>query len=280
MKTITTVTEMAALGRARRERCALVPTMGALHRGHLELVRLARATIGEAGDVTVSIFVNPLQFEAGADFEKYPRPEIADEEACRAAGVDVLFRPRVDEMYLPDRSVTVEETSLSAGLCGASRPGHFRGVCTVVSKLFHLVRPDIAIFGEKDFQQLALMRRLVRDLNFPIEIIGAPTVREGDGLALSSRNQYLNGQERKEATVLRRAALAVRAQVENGETSAAKLIALAEKMMGEIDSARVDYISMVDADTLQPLATVTPKALLALAVFIGKTRLIDNLRLG
>ncbi len=184
MKLCETTREIRELRPKEGRLRVLVPTMGALHRGHLELIRIAREAAGASGEVAVSIFVNPLQFEPGADFERYPRPESADEVACRAAGVDLLFRPTPNEMYFADRSVTVEEKSLSQTLCGRSRPGHFEGVCTVVTKLFHLLAPDAAVFGEKDFQQLAIIRRMVRDLNFPIEIIGAPTVREADGLAL------------------------------------------------------------------------------------------------
>ena len=180
MKIIRTVQEVQALAAPRRPRRVLVPTMGALHRGHLELIRLARDTAGTEGEVAVSIFVNPLQFEPGADYAKYPRPESADEDFCRQAGVDLLFRPSPAEMYFPDISVTVEENSLAETLCGNSRPGHFRGVCTVVTKLFHLLDPEAAVFGEKDFQQLAIIRRMVRDLNFPIEIIArADRARSG-----------------------------------------------------------------------------------------------------
>src|SRR6059058_166596 len=203
MKIIETVGEVQADARERTSRSVLVPTMGALHRGHLELLRVAREHAGKDGEVAVSIFVNPLQFEPGSDFEKYPRPESTDAKFCEDAGVNLLFRPR--EMYFDDRSVYVEETRLSAGLCGAARPGHFRGVCTVVTKLFNLLAPTAAVFGQKDYQQLAIIRRMVRDLNFPVEIIGVPTVREADGLALSSRNQYLSSEERAEATVLYRA---------------------------------------------------------------------------
>ncbi len=263
--------------RKRTGRCVLVPTMGALHRGHLELIRIAREHAGGEAEIAVSIFVNPLQFEPGADFEKYPRPESADEKVCRDAGVDVLFRPR--DMYFDDRSVYVEETALSAGLCGAARPGHFRGVCTVVAKLFNLLAPQAAVFGEKDYQQLAIVRRMVRDLNFPIEIIGAPTVREADGLALSSRNQYLSADERVQATVLSRAMTRVKELVHGGEKSVARLIDAAKGMIESAESARVDYISVVDADNLQPMETLRPNAVMALAVFIGITRLIDNLRL-
>src|SRR6266513_4187492 len=182
--------------------------MAALHRGHLELIRVARERAGRDGEVAVSIFVNPLQFEPGSDYKRYPRPEKEDEDFCRNADVDLLFRPTPNEMYFDDRSMFVEETSLSKTLDGKSRPGHFRGVCTVVAKLFNILAPDAAVFGKKDFQQLAIVRRMVRDLNFNIEIIGVPIVREEDGLAYSSRNQYLNPEERKQAAVLRRALLA------------------------------------------------------------------------
>jgi len=261
----------------RKAKSVLVPTMGALHRGHLELIRLARERAGNDGEVAVSIFVNPLQFEPGSDFEKYPRPQSADETFCADAGVNLLFRPR--EMYFDDRSVYVEETRLSAGLCGASRPGHFRGVCTVVAKLFHLLAPNAAVFGEKDYQQLAIIRRMVRDLNFPIEVIGVPTVREADGLALSSRNQYLNTDGRAAAPVLYQAMLRVKELAANGENSVTRLIDAARGVIESAKDARIDYISIVDRENLQPLETLRPNALIALAVFIGKTRLIDNLRL-
>src|SRR2546421_11407579 len=205
MKIIESTDAVQVCVRGRTGKSVLVPTMGALHRGHLELIRVAREHAGNDGEVAVSIFVNPLQFEPGSDFEKYPRPEPADEKFCEDAGVNLLFRPR--EMYFDDRSVYVEETRLSAGLCGAARPGHFRGVCTVVSKLFNLLAPTAAVFGQKDYQQLAIIRRMVRDLNFPVEIIGVPTVREADGLALSSRNQYLDAEERAAAPMLYQAML-------------------------------------------------------------------------
>src|SRR5438034_2701572 len=211
----------------------VVQTMGPLHRGHLELIRVAREHAGKDAEVAVSIFVNPLQFEPGSDFEKYPRPESTDEKFCEDAGVNLLFRPR--EMYFDDRSVYVEETRLSEGLCGAARPGHFRGVCTVVAKLFNLLAPNAAVFGEKDYQQLAIIRRIVRDLNFPIEIIGVPTVREADGLALSSRNQYLNADERAQATVLYRAMTRVRDLAEGGQKYVSELIDVAK---GVIKSAK------------------------------------------
>jgi pantoate--beta-alanine ligase len=255
----------------------LVPTMGALHKAHLELIRIAREHAGPDGEVAVSIFVNPLQFEPGSDYQGYPRPEKADEDFCREAGVDLLFRPPVGEMYFDDRSTFVEETSLSSVLEGKSRPGHFRGVCTVVAKLFNILTPDAAVFGEKDFQQLAIVRRMVRDLNFKIDIIAVPAVREEDGLACSSRNQYLNAEERKQAKVLHKALLAA---ANAGEKSARDIVDLARKVIGEAPLAQIDYVELVDAETLQPVEMVGPNSLLALAVFFGRTRLIDNIGLG
>jgi pantoate--beta-alanine ligase len=277
MRVIESTEAAQAHVRGRETESVLVPTMGALHRGHVELIRVAREHAGMDGEVAVSIFVNPLQFEPGSDFEKYPRPEAADEKLCEEAAVNLLFRPR--DMYFDNRSVYVEEITLSAGLCGAARPGHFRGVCTVVAKLFNLLAPTAAVFGEKDYQQLTIIRRMVRDLNFPIEIIGVPTVREADGLALSSRNQYLNTDERAQATVLYRAMTRVKELADRGQKSVRELIDVAKGVIASANSSRVDYISIVDADNLQPLETLRPNAVIALAVFIGKTRLIDNLRL-
>src|SRR5436853_4504957 len=268
MKIIESTDAAQVCVRGRTGKSVLVPTMGALHRGHLELIRVAREHVGNEGEVVVSIFVNPLQFEPGSDFGKYPRPEPMDEKFCADAGVNLLFRPR--ELYFDDRSVYVEETRLSAGLCGASRPGHFRGVCTVVAKLFNLLAPNAAVFGEKDYQQLAIIRRMVRDLNFPIEVIGVPTVREADGLALSSRNQYLNTDERTAAPVLYQAMLRVKELAAAGENSVTKLIDAARNMIASAKHARTDYINIVDAENLQPLETLRPNALIALAVFIGK----------
>ncbi|MDP9004213.1 MAG: pantoate--beta-alanine ligase [Verrucomicrobiota bacterium] len=261
------------------KRRVLVPTMGALHRGHLELVRIARAAAGKEGEVAVSIFVNPLQFAPGGDFEKYPRPEVEDDELCRGAGVDILFRPRADEMYANDFSFSIEENSLSSVLEGKSRPGHFRGVCTVVTKLFHILAPDAAVFGEKDFQQLAIIRRMVRDLNFRIEIIGAPTVRETDGLACSSRNQYLDMAERQQAPVLHAGLLEAARLSSRGERSASTIVGAARKIINRSQLARIDYLELVNADTLQPMETVEANSLIAVAAFFGKTRLIDNIRL-
>ena len=280
MKIITTIREAHALVAEGSARRVLVPTMGALHQGHVELMRAARQAAGTAGSVAVSIFVNPLQFEPGSDFERYPRSEADDAEICRAAGVDLLFRPDAGEMYLADRSVSVDETALSAALCGASRPGHFRGVCTVVAKLFHALMPHAAIFGEKDFQQLAIIRRMVRDLNFSTQIIAVPTVRESDGLAMSSRNRYLNAVERADATVLRQACLAACDLVAAGETKAANVLATVRKIVSTALHSKIDYVEVVDTHSLQPIEEIRPEATLALAVFIGQTRLIDNIRLA
>jgi pantoate--beta-alanine ligase len=277
MKIIITVTELRAHSRDPEKCRVLVPTMGALHAGHVSLIRIARDYAGPTGEVAVSIFVNPLQFEPGSDFSRYPRPETRDEEICRTEGVDLLFRPLPNEMYASDRSTFVEETVLSQQLCGASRPGHFRGVCTVVTKLFHLLAPNAAVFGEKDFQQLAIIRRLVRDLDFPVEIIAGPTVREGDGLALSSRNSYLNSEERAQAPVIRAALLGAAG---SGEKSAPALLAVVRQRIESAPLARIDYAAIVGADDLQPRLTIEPRSLLAVAVFFGHTRLIDNILLG
>ena len=275
MRIITTIPEAQSLPRSNR--LVVVPTMGALHKAHAELIRVARKHAGRDGEVAVSIFVNPLQFEPGSDYERYPRSEKADEEFCRKAGIDFLFRPSAAEMYADDRSVFVDESFLSNVLEGKSRPGHFRGVCTVVAKLFNILAADAAVFGEKDFQQLAIVRRMVRDLNFKVEIIGVPTVREEDGLACSSRNQYLNLEERKEAAVLYNA---LRAAVNGGKKSAADVVAVARKVIAEAPLARIDYVELVSAETLRPIQMAGPNSVLVLAVFFGKTRLIDNICLG
>jgi pantoate--beta-alanine ligase len=274
---VTTVTDIQA--RPRSKHRVLVPTMGALHKAHGELIRVARKHAGQNGEVVVSIFVNPLQFEAGSDYERYPRPEKIDEDFCQRAGVDLLFRPTVGEMYAEDRSTFVEESSLSRVLEGKSRPGHFRGVCTVVAKLFNMFKPDTALFGAKDFQQLAIVRRMVRDLDYQIDIIAVPTVREKDGLACSSRNQYLNADERTQAPVLHRALLTA---VEKAKTekSAKAIVDFAQEVIAQAPLARIDYVDLVDGESLQPIEVVRPNSLLALAVFFGKTRLIDNTLLG
>jgi pantoate--beta-alanine ligase len=278
VKIVTTIAGLPQRDFLRRR--VLVPTMGALHKAHGELIRIAREHAGQKGEVAVSIFVNLLQFEPGSDYERYPRPEKQDENFCRNAGVDLLFRPTPAEMYADDRSVFVEETTLSSTLEGKSRPGHFRGVCTVVAKLFNILSPDAAVFGEKDFQQLAIIRRMVRDLNFKIDIVAVPTIREDDGLAFSSRNEYLNLEERKQAPVLRRALLAAAEKAKAGEKSAKLIVGLARNVISKASLARIDYVNLVDAENLQPVEIVRPKSVLALAVFFGRTRLIDNILLA
>jgi len=275
VKILTTIAEARA--QPQRKPRVLVPTMGALHKAHGELIRVAREAAGKQGEVAVSIFVNPLQFEPGSDYERYPRPEKADEEFCRNAGVDLLFRPSADEVYATDRSVFVEETSLSSTLEGKSRAGHFRGVCTVVAKLFNILAADAAVFGEKDFQQLAIVRRMVRDLNFKIDIVAVPTVREEDGLACSSRNQYLNPEERKQATVLYKALMAAK---NAGKISPNDVVAFAQRVLNEAHLARIDYVEVADAETLKPIEIAGPNSVLLLAVSFGNTRLIDNIRLA
>jgi pantoate--beta-alanine ligase len=282
MKILTTIAEARAQPHAKRR--VLVPTMGALHKAHGELIRVASEAAGKDGEVVVSIFVNPLQFAPGSDYERYPRPEKEDEEFCRSAGVDLLFRPSVENIYPTDRSTFVDETSLASTLEGKSRPGHFSGVCTVVAKLFNILTPDAAVFGEKDFQQLAIVRRMVRDLNFNIDIIAVPTIREEDGLAFSSRNQYLNPAERKQSAILYKALLAAKAVAGGGDAgdpgSAKDIVALARNVINQAPLARIDYVELVDARTLQPVEMAGPNTVLLLAVLFGKTRLIDNIRLA
>ena len=278
MEILTTVASARSL--AKNKPRVLVPTMGALHKAHLQLIRIAREHAVPDGEVAVSIFVNPLQFEPGSDYQRYPRAEKSDEDFCRDAGVDLLFRPPVGEMYFVDGSTFVEETSLSSVLEGKSRPGHFRGVCTVVAKLFNILAPDVAIFGEKDFQQLAIIRRMVRDLDFKIDIVAVATVREEDGLACSSRNQYLGAEERKQATVLRKALLKGAEMTRGGETSTTRVVSAVRETIGQAPLARIDYVGLVDAGNLQSIEVIGPNSLLALAVFFGKTRLIDNILLA
>ena len=250
-----------------------VPTMGYLHEGHLSLLQKARQ---ENDRVAASIFVNPMQFGPSEDLASYPRDFARDSALCGAAGVDLLFHPVPEEMYRPDFCSFVDMNGLTEGLCGKSRPIHFRGVCTVVTKLFHIIAPDRAYFGQKDAQQLAVIRRMVRDLDMELEIVGCPIVREADGLAKSSRNQYLRAAERQAALVLSRALGAARAALQGGETDCGKLTAAMTACIEAEPLAKIDYVELVDSLTLQPLQTVNRTALIALAVYIGKTRLIDN----
>ena len=266
---------------AGAKRVVLVPTMGALHEGHVHLVRIARELAGSDGLVGVSIFVNPLQFGPKEDFSRYPRELEADAAKCAGAGCDVMFAPAVDEVYHADRSIIILEKSLSTVLCGASRPGHFDGVCTVVAKLFNYFQPDDAVFGKKDYQQLAIIRRMVRDLNFPITLHGIDTVREADGLAMSSRNRYLSPEERAQAPALRRALLAMREAWRAGERSSSALKQTALSLIAsDAPVARIDYLEVCDAETLQAVESVGERlCVIAVAAFFGKARLIDNLEL-
>ncbi len=254
--------------------------MGALHEGHASLLRRARRVAGRDGKVVVSIFVNPTQFGPKEDFTKYPRPLAADLALCRKLGVDVVFHPPPPEMYPAGFSTLVDETDISKGLCGASRPGHFSGVCTVVLKLFSILQPHFAVFGLKDFQQCRVIARMVRDLNLPVRLVFHATVREADGLAMSSRNAFLNPEERAEAPVMRRALVAARDAFRGGQVKSARLRAIVEKSIGAARLARVDYVHVVDGATLAPILSAKRGDTIAAAVFFGPTRLIDNIQLS
>lgn len=260
---------------------ALVPTMGALHEGHLSLVKKARELVGNNGTVIVSIFVNPTQFGEGEDFDNYPNPLDRDLELCKQERVDAVFVPASDKIYYDDRSLFVEERSLSGGLCGASREGHFDGVCLVVLKLFNIVQPDYAVFGKKDYQQLAIIRRMVRDLNVNVKIAGGETVREEDGLAMSSRNAYLDDEERKQAPQIRRALLELKELFESGET---RVEALKNSFKLSIKNncplGVIDYVEIVNQEDLKEAKVVREDSLIACAVQLGKARLIDNIELN
>jgi len=255
------------------ERVGLVPTMGALHRGHLSLVDAARK---QCGKVAVTIFVNPTQFAPHEDLSAYPRPLEADLTLCREAGVDLVFTPTVADMYPRGAVTTVHVAQLTDGLCGPFRPGHFDGVATVVAKLFHILPADVAFFGEKDFQQLQVVRRMVADLNFPMEIVGCPTLREPDGLAMSSRNVYLNPQERSQAASISRALFSAVNQVKQGERRAAAVTDDIRQTILSAGPASIEYVSAVDAESLALLEQFDRAARICVAVRIGRCRLIDN----
>jgi pantoate--beta-alanine ligase len=276
---VTTIAEVRAAvasARARGHMVGFVPTMGALHNGHAALVRAARK---ETGFVVVSIFVNPTQFGPAEDYGKYPRTLDADRALCAEAGADLVFAPSVEEMY-PGRPVTfVEVTELDRELCGPRRPGHFRGVATVVAKLFLIVRPDVAFFGQKDAQQARIVRRMVRDLNFPLTVRVEPTVREPDGLAMSSRNRYLSTGDREKAAGIYRALSAVKARAAAGEVDVVRLEGALADDLAAIPGARVEYGRILDAETLSPLPRLDRPAVAAVAVVLGSTRLIDNVTL-
>lgn len=279
MKTIGTIQEMKAIlkgARAEGKSIGFVPTMGYLHEGHMSLIRRARL---ENDFVVVSIFVNPTQFGIGEDLETYPRDLERDKKMCEAEGTDVIFNPSNREMYPIDYKTYVEVGEITEVLCGASRPGHFKGVTTVISKLFNIVSPDRAYFGQKDAQQVAVIRQLVRDLNFDIEIIPCPIIREHDGLAMSSRNTYLSAEQRKAALILSKSLFSAKEMIEDGTRSATEVI---DFITGNIQSeplAAVDYVEIVDGKTLEKVIYIKGDILIAIAVKIGTVRLIDNLHL-
>jgi pantoate--beta-alanine ligase len=280
MKICKTIDDMRAASRQTRrdeKRLGFVPTMGALHEGHLSLVRAARE---KCDVVAVSIFVNPLQFSLNEDLAKYPRTFERDAGLLERESVDILFVPTSQEMYPAGAITYVTVEGLSEKLCGRSRPGHFRGVTTVVAKLFHIVEPDLAFFGQKDAAQATIIRRMVQDLNLPVEIIVCPIVREPDGLAMSSRNAYLSPQERKSALALHRSLTEVKNRFDQGERNAATLIEAASQVLAQDPVVRLDYCEVVDPATLDPVQELTSGALVAIAAFVGNTRLIDNVVLA
>jgi pantoate--beta-alanine ligase len=275
---LSTISEIRATldaARARGATVGMVPTMGALHEGHLSLVRAARA---ENDVVVVSIFVNPTQFGPNEDLKKYPRDLEGDRAMCQGAGADLIFSPAEGEMYPEGYSTWVEVEGLTDGLCGRSRPGHFRGVCTVVSKLLNICRPDRAYFGEKDVQQLAVITRMVRNLDMRVDVVPCPTVREADGLAMSSRNRRLTPEARAQAPVLYRALSAARDLVLQGERDTATLDSAVRSILAEAPMGEIDYIEIVDAGDLTPVTAVAGECVIALAVKFGDVRLIDNIR--
>jgi pantoate--beta-alanine ligase len=279
LKICTTINEMRTESRTVRragKRLGFVPTMGALHEGHLSLVRAARASCDV---VAASIFVNPTQFGPNEDLAKYPRSFDRDRELLEREGVELLFAPSVQEMYPAGAVTWVTVESLSDKLDGRSRPGHFRGVSTVVAKLFHVVEADAAFFGQKDAAQVAIIRRMVRDLNLSVEIVVCPIVREPDGLAMSSRNTYLDPEQRKRALVLHRSLMRIQKLAESGERTAAKLVAAGREEFAQDTSVRLDYLELVHPDTLDPVSDISGGVLAAVAAFVGSTRLIDNLLL-
>lgn len=273
VSTVKEVRDIVAGWRKEGKTVGFVPTMGYLHEGHGSLISKA---VEQNDKAVVSIFVNPMQFGPTEDLESYPRDLEKDSKFCESLGADLIFHPEPEEMYHDGFSSFVDMTVLTEELCGLSRPVHFRGVCTVVSKLFNIVQPDRAYFGQKDAQQLAVIRHMVSDLNFGIEIVGCPIVREADGLAKSSRNTYLNEQERKAAVVLNQSLQAAQDLYENGERSAAVLSAAIREKLAAEPLAKPDYVEIVDWNTLEPVETIQDSVLMAIAVYIGKTRLIDN----
>ncbi len=281
-KTIESVRQLVKAARSKGKNIGLVPTMGALHIGHISLIE---AAVKQCDFVVVSIFVNPTQFGPGEDFEKYPRPLDADLKICRKAGVDVVFVPTQEQMYPSENLTWVNVEKLTESLCGQSRPIHFRGVTTVCAKLFNIVAPDVAFFGQKDVQQAIVIKRMVADLNMPLEIVICPTVRRPDGLAVSSRNKYLTEEQKKDATLIYKSLQKCREMIDAGTTDSEMIIAEMRKILSQAPSIEIEYISIVDAETLQTIDphTCLPtgrrggKVLAAVAVQIGSARLIDNI---
>ena len=280
MKKIQKITEMQEISdglRRRGERIGLVPTMGYLHEAHLSLVRKAK----EFSDIiVVSIFVNPTQFGPGEDFERYPRDEAGDSAKLEKEGVDFIFIPETNEMYPPGYQTYVGVEEVSKGLCGDFRPGHFRGVATVVAKLFNIVKPDVAIFGEKDYQQLLVIKRMVKDLNFDIKIIPGVLIRDEDGMAMSSRNTYLSPEERQRALILHRSLLKGKNLFQSGERKASALLNAVTESIKSVDGVTVQYVEIRDAETLEKIENVDKTAVVALAAIVGSVRLIDNIIIG
>ncbi|MED5471822.1 MAG: pantoate--beta-alanine ligase [Verrucomicrobiota bacterium] len=276
MRVIETVNEMVKWPMANDT--VLVPTMGALHEGHRELIRAGKNLTGEEGTLIVSIYVNPTQFNDKKDFKSYPKTFDQDCKICEEEGVDLIFHPSDSEMYSGKETVSVTESKLTKYLCGASRSGHFEGVCTVVTKLFNIIKPATAVFGKKDYQQLAIIKKLVTDLNFSIKIIEAETVREQDGLAISSRNKFLNAEERKQSNTIYKALTAMRSSTER---QASELIALSRSIIeSEAPLGTIDYLEIVDRNTLKPIQKIDRPSLAAIAIFFSKTRLIDNIEIN
>jgi pantoate--beta-alanine ligase len=270
---ILAVRKAVAVARMSGLRIGCVPTMGALHEGHASLIRSAKAV---SDFVVTTIFVNPSQFGPNEDFTKYPRTLEADCETCAAAGADLVFAPTAEEMYPPNAFAFVDVGTLGEHLCGPLRPGHFRGVCTIVMKLFQIVQPGVAVFGAKDAQQTRIIRKMILDLNVPVQLMIAPTIRERDGLAMSSRNRYLTPIERSRAPEIYRTLCEVRDRALHGERDVARLESALRGMLEAIPESRLDYAAIVDDETMQPLARIDGTALLAVAIYLGKTRLIDN----
>ena len=273
-KTIESVRTLVKAAKGKGKKVGLVPTMGALHVGHVSLMEAAAK---ECEFVVVSIFVNPTQFGPGEDFEKYPRPIEKDLEICEKAGVDVVFNPTPEVMYGPESLTWVTVDKLSEPLCGRFRPGHFRGVATVCAKLFNIVLPDVAYFGQKDVQQAIVIKRMAADLNMPLEIVVCPTVREKDGVAVSSRNKYLSKQERKEAAKIYKSLQKCREMVEAGVTDSSEIVAQMRSILQQIKDGRIEYVEIVDAETLENVDKITGRVLAAVAVKLGPARLIDNI---